>query len=702
MELFTNPDKINEQVVKAVNISREMYRDLEKSDKDKDILAYLVDDSMSLKTLHSITYFLSIVSSDEKVRETCKKADKLLSGHNHWLNDKKEFYLELFEKSKIKNKNDQHFLKKLKQGINNYCPEKDIMHSLEDKVKSLMNRSILFNVKDSEVKFFPKGLVRSGKILINNHNYNILLRSIGEESIRKRLQQEYESIDPKTIVTLLQLFHARHKYAVKCGYPDYVSMASSNNVLNDFNQIKSFLTKMLNNLDKPFIKEFAKLERLKKSSNIGDWDVSYLMNLWKKQYGSYPEKVAEYFTFKHVVKYTFKKYQDLFGVKIKKKKFTLWDDNVEIYRVQNKDKSLLGHFCLDLFERKYKTASTGVYEILPRGNRPYRSKTVQFPISCLVMHLKKSSIKKMSFDSVMNFFSEMAHIMHHMVHQSPLSQFSGINGNLDCVNISSQIMENICWEHKTISDLSSKYVNHEKLPNKDIDKLIETRKIEIGISLKKHILMATFDQLVHSKQFIEATKPLLHNQDQAINALVTIYQQVHDMIMKNSTSLDETLGIKRNENYYPPSRWLFLGSSLSGSYYSIIWSMITSSDIYYSKMKNAKSREFNRSFFQWDPNENTSDKIYYWLGRKADVNSFLRLYGITNMSEYSIFFKSEKNKSKKKTKKGSREKSKKDVIRETPIELTDSDSIELNTDSEYMTENTETLQKYKSIFKKKY
>lgn len=692
MELFTNPDKINEQVVNAINISREMYKDLEKSDKNKDILAYLVDDSMTLKTLHSITHFLSLVSSDNKVRKTCKNTDKLLTDHNHWLNDKKTFYVELFEKIKIKNKDDQHFLNKIKKGINNYCPEKEIMMSLEDKVSKLMNRNILFTIKDSESKFFPKGLVKKGKLLVNMHNYPILLRSIGNESVRKRLQQEFENIDPKTIVTLLQLFHARHKYAVKCGYSDYISMTSSNNVLHNFDQIKMFLTQMLNNLDKPFIKEFAKLQKLKKTPQVGDWDVSYLVNLWKKQYGSYPEKVAEYFTLKHVTKYTFKVYEELFGIKIKKKKFKLWDSNVDVYRVQNKDSTLLGHFCLDLLERDNKVASLGVYEIIPRGNRPYRSNTVQFPLSCLVMHLRKSCSKRMPFDSVMTFFSEMAHIIHHMVHQSPLPQFSGINGDLDSVNISSQIMEHICWEHQTISSLSSKYSNHEKLPDTDIDKLIETRKMEIGISLKKHVLKATFDQLVHSKQFIDTTKALIHKPDQAVKALVAIYQQLHDMIMENANTLDKNIKVNRNDNYYPPSRWLFLSSSLSGSYYSVLWSMITSSDIYYSKLKDSNSRKFNKSFFKWDPNENTGNKIYYWLQRKIDINSFLYLYDITNLSEYSIFFQSE---SKKDTDK--------DVdVKETPIEISDSDSVELNTDSEYMTENTETLKKYKSIFKKKY
>lgn len=707
MEIILDPKDIIEKSNSIIGLSNKLHNDILKGNID--IISALADDIAKIKTTHSTLSFLSHVSPDSEIRDACHQADNLFNKYTCDLRKRKDIYnyiCELLKSDATFDTNDKILLNGLvekyqKIGIDKiytdeYTKLQYIIKTLSDTIHTKSTQLTIIKLSKEDLEGIPKkqlqlypynSKTKHFTIELTSTTYNILIKYLTKEHIRQKLENSYYS-NFYHAKDILKLLVAKHEYAKLLGYDSYLDYQCKHTMACSIENVKTFLNTIIEKLDQSFLREFQQLIQLKNNDKIGTWDIPYYLNIWKNMYGINDYELREYFPLDHVITQTFKIYQDLFNIKCKKVKSTAWHDDVKVYKLVDIDtKETLGIVYLDLINRNNKTAHAGCYELVPGCYSPYREKNYTIPVSALIMNISQD--KLMYFSEVVTFFSQFAHIIHHVSYKSPIALFTGLSECADYINIPVLVFENIVWQKENIIKLSKHNKTNTPIPEQNVIKLCKTRFLDTGLRLKQQLLMSTFDMIIHSKEFNETAKQLLHNNNDTEigETFRELYGQLHNTIMTTKMNTDLNIVININNKICPVSKWNFINSVDAGRYYTTIWSFISAADIYYTKfMGNTREKpgiKFRELVLKYNYNTTNNEKLYKYMGRKFEIDNFLYLNGINiNTSEYSMFFKNNKNNLKTK-----------------PKPISDSNFYD-DESSPYITENSETLPKYKNIFAK--
>ena len=69
----------------------------------------------------------------------------------------------------------------------------------------------------------------------------------------------------------------------------------------------------------------------------------------------------------------------------------------------------------------------------------------------------------------------------------------------DFVEAPSQMLENWCWEKESLSRMSAHYQDKSAIPDDWMESLVKSRNANAGIFNLRQILLATFDQKIHTQ-----------------------------------------------------------------------------------------------------------------------------------------------------------------------------------------------------------
>lgn len=68
----------------------------------------------------------------------------------------------------------------------------------------------------------------------------------------------------------------------------------------------------------------------------------------------------------------------------------------------------------------------------------------------------------------------------------------------DFIEAPSQMLENWCWEKEPLKKMSAHYQNKSQIPEDMLNALIKSRTANIGYSTLRQIILAQYDQRIHS------------------------------------------------------------------------------------------------------------------------------------------------------------------------------------------------------------
>jgi oligopeptidase A len=218
-------------------------------------------------------------------------------------------------------------------------------------------------------------------------------------------------------------------------------------------------------------------------------------------------------------------------------------------------------------------------------------------------------------EEVITLFHEFGHGLHHMLTQVDYVGVAGINGVAwDAVELPSQIMENWCWERKTLDLIACHYKSGEPLPQELFDKLSGAKNFQSAMQMVRQLEFGLFDMRLHSDY-----DP---NGDQSVQALLDEVRREVAIVIPPSYN--------RFQNAFSH---VFSGGYAAG-YYSYKWAEVLSADAF-AKFEESgvfdrrTGLEFLHGILEQGGTRDAMELFLDFRGRAPRIDALLRHNGLT-------------------------------------------------------------------------
>ncbi|KAF7233314.1 hypothetical protein EG68_11245 [Paragonimus skrjabini miyazakii] len=397
--------------------------------------------------------------------------------------------------------------------------------------------------------------------------------------------------------------------------------------------VSSFLRELEQKLEPLRSKEYARLLELKREecdrlglplvNKLASWDLRYYINLAKERdYLVDRQKLKNYFPLDAVKAGVLRLYQHLLRLTFARVETTdVWHPEVEMYSVMDtEEKTLLGYFYLDLHPRDGKYSHAAVFGLQPgcmrasitaAGEGTERQVAVAAIVANLTGSTSEQSTVYLLHDEVRTFFHEFGHLMHHLCARADMAIFSGTFVETDFLECPSQMLENWVWTEDGLKALLGDAF--DAIPPDTLHQLLASRTAGAGLFFTRLLLLASFDQAIHTSRW---------NDDP---------QEVFIELSRKMMDIDPAPGT------CAPASFSHLACGYDARYYSYMWSLVFSVDMYETRFRHAPDGgclstsvglEYRRKILQPGGTKDASDMLRDFLGREPESSAFFKLMGI--------------------------------------------------------------------------
>lgn len=352
--------------------------------------------------------------------------------------------------------------------------------------------------------------------------YTPIMLYAEEDSLRKTLWQGSQGVgrspEHNNLKLVPEIVNLRQQKARLLGYKTYADWALAQRMAQTGQQALAFVED-LHKRTAPFFQANIKaLEAFKAELQGSDtplsldpWEAGYLERLHTETYADFdPEALRPYFELSRVQNGLFEICSQVFGVQVKKlptrcKKegprwgVDVWHPEVQAFELSDTKGNFIGIFYLDLFPRPGKRAGAWMDDLVWAGRDT--SGKWQHPVGVICANMSPPSSKEapilLSHDEVCTLFHEFGHLLHGMLGKEPIKSLNGTNVAWDFVEAPSQLLENFCWEKKSLKVFSKNYQTNEEIPCVLHEKLLKSRKVFQGLDLMRQLALSKMDLELH-------------------------------------------------------------------------------------------------------------------------------------------------------------------------------------------------------------
>uniref|UniRef100_A0A3Q0KDU1 Thimet oligopeptidase (M03 family) n=1 Tax=Schistosoma mansoni TaxID=6183 RepID=A0A3Q0KDU1_SCHMA len=516
--------------------------------------------------------------------------------------------------------------------------------------RALNEENTLLKFTDEELTGCPADFIDglkklpSGKreVSLKYPHYFPIMQKASNPETRRTLETAFNSRCIKENTPILKrLMELRRERATLLGFPTHADFMLDLYKTKTSENISEFLNNLGNKLEKIRLKESTRLLELKKeecdrlgytfNNCLNPWDTRYYMNMVKERDYSVDEvALKKYFPLATVKSGILRLYQQLLGLKFERvPNAEVWHEEVEMYSVSDSESnSLLGYFYLDLHPREGKYGHAAVFGLQPgcRGSMDSNNTTVnehnhspslltserQLAIAALVTNFtspdKNTGQCFLFHHEVVTFFHEFGHLMHHVCSHTETALFSGTAVETDFVECPSQMLENWVWNVDGLKALLD--TNDDPIPKDLLANLINSRIANAGLFYSRQILLASFDQAIHTTNWED------------------------DPLITFTNLSKKCLGIEPIPDTFWPASFLHLTCGYDGRFYSYLWSRVYSIDIFESRFQCAMDggclsksvgRDYREKILRPGGSKDAADMLKDFLGREPNDNAFFKL-----------------------------------------------------------------------------
>ncbi|HET8899990.1 MAG TPA: peptidyl-dipeptidase Dcp [Rhodanobacteraceae bacterium] len=461
-------------------------------------------------------------------------------------------------------------------------------------------------------------------VVLQNTTQQPALSSLENRDTRKALfdaswTRAEKSDGNDTRATILELANIRAERAKLLGYPDYAAWKLADQMAKTPERALKFMRDLVPATVAKAKHEAAELQQAIKADGkdfkLEPWDWEYYAEKVRKaKYDLDESQIKPYFELDNVLENgVFYAATQLYGITFKERKdIPVWNPDVRVFEVFDKDGSSMALFYCDYFKRDNKSGGAWMDNLVTQSKLLGTK-----PVIYNVANFTKPAAGQpalLSWDDVTTMFHEFGHALHGIFADQRYPSLSGTNTARDFVEFPSQFNEHWASEPSVFAHYAKHYQTGAPMPAALVEKIKKAAKFNQGYALLELLSSALLDMSWHT---LDTAHPVTDVDAFELAAL-----------KQNGTDL----------SYVPPryrsSYFLHIwGNGYAAGYYAYLWTEMLDDDAYqWFESHGGMSRENGQRFRDMILSRgNTVDlaKLFRdFYGRDPDVGPMLKNRGL--------------------------------------------------------------------------
>jgi peptidyl-dipeptidase Dcp len=435
-----------------------------------------------------------------------------------------------------------------------------------------------------------KGRELAGKWLIplQNTTQQPALASLQNRDVRHALfeaswtrAEKGDSND--TRATIARMAEIRAQQANLLGFPNFAAWKLQDQMAKTPEAVENFLSGLVPPATAKARKEAAKIQAVINQQHGGftlePWDWNYYAEKVRKaEFDLNEDEIKPYFVLDSVLENgVFYAANQLYGLTFKERHdLPVYQPDVRVFEVHDKDGSPLGLFYCDYFKRDNKSGGAWMSNLVEQS-----SLLGTKPVIYNVANFTKPAPGQpalLTFDDVTTMFHEFGHALHGFFASQKYRSLSGTNVARDFVEFPSQFNEHWALDPKVLRHYAVHYKTGEPMPQALVDKIKKAATFNQGYALTELLAAAELDMEWHTIPASDSIKNVDDFEKEALK--------------KNKIDLPQVP--PRYRSSYFLHIW---GNGYAAGYYAYLWTEMLDDDAYgWFEAHGGLSRENGQRF----------------------------------------------------------------------------------------------------------
>ncbi|AHX14842.1 dipeptidyl carboxypeptidase II [Dyella jiangningensis] len=241
------------------------------------------------------------------------------------------------------------------------------------------------------------------------------------------------------------------------------------------------------------------IDQQKGGFKVEAWDWNhYAEQVRKAKYDLDESQIKPYFELDNVLQNgVFYAANQLYGLTFKERKdIPVWQPDVRVFEVFDKDGSSLALFYCDYFKRDNKNGGAWMSNLVDQS-KLMGTKPVVFNVANFTKPAPGQPAL-LSFDDVITMFHEFGHGLHGIFANSQYPSLSGAATARDFVEFPSQFNEHWATDPKIFANYAKNYKTGEPMPQELVEKIKKSKTFNKGYDMTELVSAALLDMSWHS------------------------------------------------------------------------------------------------------------------------------------------------------------------------------------------------------------
>jgi peptidyl-dipeptidase Dcp len=345
------------------------------------------------------------------------------------------------------------------------------------------------------------------QIPLQNTTQQPALQSLVNRSTREKLfnaswnrTEKNDANDTRTAIS--KMANLRAQKAKLMGFPNYATWKLQDQMAKTPAAVENFFAQLVPSATAKAKSEAAdiqvQIDEEKGGFKLQPWDWNfYAEKVRKKKYDLDESQVKPYFELNTVLeKGVFYAAEQLYGLTFKERHdLPVYQKDVRVFEVFDKDKSTIGLFYCDYFKRDNKNGGAWM------GNMVNQSKLFGTkPVIYNVCNFTKPAAGQpalISFSDVITMFHEFGHGLHGLFANQQYPSLSGTSVARDFVEFPSQFNEHWALDPKILMNYAVHYETKKVMPQALVEKIKKAGTFNQGYNLTELLSAASLDMAWH-------------------------------------------------------------------------------------------------------------------------------------------------------------------------------------------------------------